>query len=272
MGKRDTTLIIVVIMVGALVLGTLRDDYTGAFSLLDFLFGRQMGVREGGHGGTTAPEPEPKDPYSPPPAGCDWYDEPNALGDHCYGDCNDAGTYCAPKEGATHECICRASNPCVTVQGHPTAAENLKCMACMAYAEAGGANIPDGCMWAVACVIDNRVKTRSYRPRVQNACEAVAQGDGLQFEAYRCAGDLQYANQKYCNCGRGTITNPAELQEVNSATAIVQNLDCTGFSATFYNNVGQTPKWMKVALKEGRCKRVNPSRTCQNVFEFFTCS
>ena len=269
--EKQVIILISVILVVAIALHE-SQSYTGAFSLRYFFFGKPDSFFM--EGGTTGTGTDPVPPKNPPPQQntCQYHAQANALGDHCYGSCANTGEYCAPKEGTTNECKCRKNNPAVTIQGHPTATENKKCTYCMAYAEAGGANIPDDCMMAVACVIHNRVNDKKYKPRVSNACEAVARGEGKQFNPYLCVGDATYSNQKYCNCASDTISNKQELLEARAAKNIVEHLDCSAFPATYFNNVGSTPRWMKKALEEKRCWKVPAPGACQSTFEFFACA
>lgn len=130
----------------------------------------------------------------------------------------------------TGKCICEEiKNPCGT--------DNKKCMACMGYAEAGGSTINDDCMKYAMCAAKNRVGDKDFGSP-KNECDAVAQGNGKQFNVYSCVCNNQSSNQKYCDCCAGKFKNDAEKAEADKAKKIAENLDCSGFPANSFRNAG----------------------------------
>ena len=202
---------------------------------------------------------------------CTYQTRANRERDNCYGDCpkrvTEAGVEvrqcCDYKKnaegGLLQECVCKDNvNPCT---------DEKKCAACMAYAEGGGTNIPDECMSAIMCAIKNRVKDGgTHKPKVKTICEAVAQGDGGQFNAYKCVCNAGDQNQKYCKCCAETLTDP-EKAEYDKAADQYDNLDCSGFEANTFNNAGDK-SWAS-----RRCTRVTPPKqfaACAT-FDFYKC-
>ncbi len=192
-------------------------------------------------------------------------------GDNCYGDCPDRTTEtgakvkqcCDYKKDAQgelmRECVCKDNvNPCT---------DEKKCASCMAYAEAGGSNIDDSCMSAVMCALKNRAKEGStHRPRVKTICEAVAQGNGQQFNPYKCVCNAKYPNQKYCKCCADQLTED-EKKEWEKAQNQYDALDCSGFDANTFNNAGDN-SWASA-----HCKKVTPPDSFSGcaVFDFYQC-
>ena len=116
-------------------------------------------------------------------------------------------------------------------------------------------------------VLKNRVKEGStHRPKVKTICEAVAQGDGNQFNPYKCVCNAKYPNQKYCKCCAETLTDP-EQEEYEKAAGQYDSLDCSGFEANTFNNAGMN-SWAK-----RNCKPVKPSQqfAACSTFDFYQC-
>ncbi|MBM3281960.1 MAG: hypothetical protein FJY86_01290 [Candidatus Diapherotrites archaeon] len=171
-----------------------------------------------------------------------------------------AGSCCdyelAADGSLTGNCVCEENkNPCGT--------DEKKCLACMGYAEGGGTKINDDCMKYVMCTAKNRIGDKDFG-NPKTACEAVAQGDGKQYNPYKCVCDNQSSNQKYCKCCSGTITNELEKKEAEKAREQAKNLDCSGFSANAFNNAGMD-SWAKK-----NCKPVAPPTACPT-FDFYVC-
>ena len=122
-------------------------------------------------------------------------------------------------------------------------------------------------MWGAMCAAKNRVNNPDHKPPVSTACGAVSQGDGTQFNAYKCVCNSKDPNQKYCNCCSGNYPNDQEKAEADAAKAIAATLDCTGFDATHFNAAGQA-SW---ASKSKNCKKVTPPAGC-SIFDFYQCS
>ncbi len=201
------------------------------------------------------------------------YQDRAIKGDNCYGNCPDrtpasgaaVKQCCDYKKGAsgglTKECECKDNvNPCTNEK---------KCATCMAYAEAGGTRIDDSCMTAVMCTLKNRVDPGStHKPKVKTMCEAVAQQDGNQYNAYKCVCNAKDRNQKYCKCCAGTLTGD-EKKEWEEAQGLYGSLglDCSGFDANTFNNAGMN-SWAK-----GNCKKVTPPDNLAGcaTFDFYKC-
>ena len=201
---------------------------------------------------------------------CVYQAKPNKEKDNCYGDCPDRQTVneASVKQCCDYEkddqgnlqkkCKCKDNvNPCTSEK---------KCTTCMAYAEAGGTTIPNECMGAVMCTIKNRVNNPKHKPPVKSECEAVAQGDGQQYNPYKCVCNGKYANQKYCKCCAGQLTG-AEKDEYDNAAGQYDNLDCSKFPANTFNNAGMN-SWAS-----RNCRRITPPAPLSKckTFDFYEC-
>jgi hypothetical protein len=183
--------------------------------------------------------------------------------DGCAGTCTlGDGTKgcCDYKLGAdgkpSQSCTCKADkNPCT----NPST-----CLKCAVYAESGGTAISDQCKQAVACSIQNRVGKSGFgvKPPTSNVCDYVYAGSGKQYNAVKCNCNAKDPNQKYCKCCAGTLSG-AEKAEADKIGGLLNNLDCSGIGAQFFNNAGMD-SWAKK-----NCAKVTiPGCT---TFDFYQC-
>ncbi len=147
--------------------------------------------------------------------------------------------------------------------------KNDVCLTCMAYAEASGSVAGKGtiapvCQKYVMCTIKNRVLDSSFVPRASNYCAAVSEGNGVQFNPYRCMIDSNYQNPKYCNCNSGIE---------KTSVAIPTDAECTALQINSFRNAELSDPTNQICDKVDLpdCKFVSGASVGQPVFKFYNC-
>jgi hypothetical protein len=174
---------------------------------------------------------------------------------------------------------CKCEKPNVNPCGEGPNSEN-KCLACMAYAEAGGNERKDNCMKLVQCTIKNRINKPEFgKPISRSVCDVVSKLN--QYEPYNCVCDSKNPNQKYCKCcaeidgvnDKKDDELTQEEKDMKDSYKYAENLDCRDFSPDSFNNAGMD-SWAK-----RNCKKVENDLTkgCtkdtgEPVFDFYKCA
>jgi RHS repeat-associated protein len=123
------------------------------------------------------------------------------------------------------------NNPIRSKDPRGLCTSDMDCLACIVYAEAGGAAVPDACKIAVAWTVKNRVGKSGYGD-TSSICSTVK--DQHQFNAS--------GNSRYNGCCAGKCGNKQEQAEADKIRTLIGALgsDPTG-GATFFQNAGCCP-------------------------------